>query len=55
VHLKYIGHPIVGDRVYGHDGENMYLHAKSLEVTLPGGKRVKFEAPEPNFFNEFTK
>lgn len=53
VHLKYIGHPIVGDRVYGHSGENMYLHAKSLEITLPGGQRRKFAAPEPKIFKDF--
>lgn len=53
VHLKYIGHPIVGDRVYGHGGENMYLHAKSLEITLPGGRQMKFEVPEPKIFRDF--
>lgn len=53
VHLKYIGHPIVGDRVYGHDGENMYLHAKSLKITLPRGRQMQFEAPEPKIFKDF--
>lgn len=55
VHLKYVAHPIIGDRVYGHDGEKMYLHAKSLEITLPNGQRKKFDVPEPNIFNKFTK
>lgn len=53
VHLKYIGRPIVGDHIYGRDGENMYLYAKSLEITLPGGHRKKFEAPEPKIFKDF--
>lgn len=53
VHLKYIGHPVVGDRVYGHDGEHMYLHAKSLEIILPGGRHMKFEIPEPKIFKDF--
>lgn len=53
VHLKYIGHPIVGDRVYGHDGEHMYLHAKSLEIILPDGRQMKFEIPEPKIFKDF--
>lgn len=53
VHLKYIGHSIVGDNVYGHGGENMYLHARSLEITLPGGRRHKFEVPEPKIFTDF--
>ncbi len=55
VHLKYIGHPVVGDRVYGHAGDNLYLHASSLELTLPGSRKVKFEVPEPRIFKKFTK
>jgi 23S rRNA pseudouridine1911/1915/1917 synthase len=54
VHLAYIKHPIVGDRVYGKAGDNMYLHAKSLEITLPGGIRKVFESPLPQIFNEFN-
>ena len=53
VHLKYIGHPIVGDRVYGHDGRSMLLHAKSLEINLLDGKRRTFESPTPLAFKEF--
>src|SRR3989344_1132494 len=53
VHLKYIGHPIVGDPVYGHGGERMYLHAKSLEIALPANLRKKFEAPVPSYFDKF--
>ena len=55
VHLKYIGHPVVGDRVYGHAGDNLYLHAASLELTLPDGRKMKFEAPDPLIFREFIK
>lgn len=55
VHLKYIGHPIVGDSVYGHGGDAMYLYAKSLEITLPAGQRKKFEVPEPRIFRELPK
>ncbi len=55
VHLKYIGHPVVGDRVYGHAGDNLYLHAKSLEITLPGVKKKKFEASEPKIFKDFCR
>jgi 23S rRNA pseudouridine1911/1915/1917 synthase len=53
VHLKYIGHPIVGDWVYGHESDNMFLHAKSLEVTLPDKSRQIFSAPTPPAFKEF--
>ena len=55
VHLKHIGHPIIGDSVYGHAGDNMYLYAKSLEITLTGGRRYKFEAPEPKIFRDFIE
>lgn len=55
VHLKYIGHPIVGDRVYGHGGDNLYLHASSLELILPSSQKRKFTAPEPSIFKEFVK
>ncbi|MBQ6375959.1 RluA family pseudouridine synthase [Candidatus Saccharibacteria bacterium] len=56
VHLKYLGHPIVGDVVYGEEpGKRLYLHAKSLEITLPGGVRKVFEAPVPAEFDDFVK
>jgi 23S rRNA pseudouridine1911/1915/1917 synthase len=42
VHLAYIGHPIVGDFVYGKDSGQLMLHANSIELTLPGGIRRKF-------------
>jgi 23S rRNA pseudouridine1911/1915/1917 synthase len=55
VHLAYIGHPIVGDAVYGRAGGYTYLHAARLEVTHPGGERKVFEAPLPKIFKEFTE
>jgi 23S rRNA pseudouridine1911/1915/1917 synthase len=55
VHLAYIKHPIVGDHVYGQGGSHMYLHAASLEITLPGGIRKTFDAPTPNKFAEFLE
>ncbi len=57
VHLKYLGHPILGDPVYGkHDtggAKRLLLHASSLEITLPGGNRTVFTAPLPTDFNDF--
>lgn len=50
VHMSYIGCPIVGDRVYGTTADRLYLHARSLEITLPGGTRHTFEAPLPAEF-----
>jgi len=53
VHLAYIGHPIVGDRVYGHDGKQMLLQAKALEITLPNSQRRVFQIPEAAAITEF--
>lgn len=52
VHLAYIGHPIVGDRVYGSGNGDLMLHAASLELTLPGGIRKTFSAPVPERIKE---
>lgn len=55
VHMEYINTPIWGDRVYGNKkdkADRLYLHAQSLEITIPASKREVFTAPVPN---EFTK
>lgn len=53
VHMKYLEHPIVGDPIYGVEkGDRLYLHAGSLEITLPGGIRKVFEAKLPESFND---
>ena len=52
VHMNYLGHPILGDEVYhGEKADRLFLHAKELEITLPGGKRATFEAPLPKEFD----
>lgn len=53
VHAAYIGHPLVGDPVYGRGGDKMFLHAKALELTLPNGQHQTFEAVPPNDFKDF--
>jgi len=56
VHLKHLGHPIVGDTLYdGQPAERLFLHAKSLEITLPSRERKIFTAPVPPEFNIFIK
>ena len=51
VHLNHISHPIIGDVLYGgKNAERMYLHAKSLEITVPGGKRMVFDTALPDKF-----
>lgn len=51
VHLKEIGHPIVGDVLYGAQAaDRLFLHAVSLEITLPNRQRQTFEVPTPKQF-----
>jgi len=53
VHLKYLGHPILGDPLYGGEkAGRLYLHANKLEITLPNGKRMVFEAKMPKEFKD---
>lgn len=53
VHLNYIGHPIVGDVLYGGEPSNrMLLHAHRLEITLPNHERKVLTAPVPEGFTE---
>ena len=56
VHMQSIGHPIIGDRKYGHGNEyspidRLCLHARTLEFIHPmTEKKVRFEAPLPKEF-----
>ncbi len=53
VHLKHLGHPIAGDRVYGGgaDFERQLLHAWKIAVDHPTtGERLEFQAPVPTDF-----
>lgn len=51
VHLAAIGHPVVGDPVYGRRSElvpRQFLHAARLRLRLPStGEEREFEAPLP--------
>jgi 23S rRNA pseudouridine1911/1915/1917 synthase len=58
VHLAHIGHPIVGDPLYGDGkhGDRLYLHAKSLQITLPYETEPRtFTAPLPPEFNNYME
>lgn len=56
VHLASIGHPIIGDRKYGHGNDfspvdRLCLHAKVLEFIHPATEQiVHFETPVPKEF-----
>jgi tRNA pseudouridine32 synthase / 23S rRNA pseudouridine746 synthase len=49
VHLAAIGHPILGDRLYGGAPEaRLWLHAWRIELLHPwSGQRLQLEAPAP--------
>lgn len=55
VHMGYIKTPIVGDKVYGKPAERLYLHAYSLEITIPNGDRKTFTSPVPKEFYDLFK
>lgn len=47
-HPLGLGAPIVGDRLYGHVGDRLLLHAERLRFVHPRtGQRVTFESPAP--------
>jgi len=54
VHLAFIGHPVVGDTVYGYRKQKIkisrhFLHAASVTFTLPDtGQRLTVSAPLPD-------
>lgn len=58
VHMAYIGHPLVGDPVYGYKKqkfnlEGQLLHAKVLGFIHPtSGRYLEFEAKLPDYFNK---
>ncbi len=57
VHLASIGHPVAGDRKYGHGNEfspidRLCLHAQVLEFIHPATEKVvHFDTPTPRDFN----
>ena len=56
VHLKQLGHPIVGDTVYGGESyRRLLLHAYKLELTLPNTSRKIFESSMPRDFDDIMK
>lgn len=58
VHMKFIGHPVMGDEKYGHacrymDTQGQVLHAYRLTFVHPRtGKEMTFEAPLPDYFEK---
>ena len=64
VHLSKIGHPVVGDRLYGAPAvppglpalERFYLHARGIGFLHPNTKRpIVIEAPLPKEFTDLIR
>ena len=59
VHMKSIGHPILGDKTYGKKNDSvnqMMLHAYKLVFTHPKTKKeIKLETDMPERFTNFLK
>jgi len=55
VHLLYLGHPIIGDTLYGGlAAPRLLLHAASLTIMLPNKEKRTFTAPLPPEFNKIS-
>jgi len=55
-HMAYIGHPVLGDDLYGSSREGQYLHAFELGFDHPKtGERLLFESPLPAYFTDMLK
>ncbi|MFA6131007.1 MAG: RluA family pseudouridine synthase [Patescibacteria group bacterium] len=58
-HLFAIEHPVVGDRLYAPKYQKpemlhrLFLHARSLELTLPNGEKKIFESPLPQELKDY--
>ncbi|WP_058485447.1 RluA family pseudouridine synthase [Defluviitalea phaphyphila] len=61
VHMKYIGHPLLGDPVYGPKSQpfnlnGQLLHARVLGFKHPSNnKYMEFEAPLPDYFKNIIE
>ena len=58
VHLASVGHPVVGDRIYGSKNQPVWakrlmLHAYSLEFSTAEGRRLKLEVELPDDFAKY--
>jgi 23S rRNA pseudouridine1911/1915/1917 synthase len=59
IHLHHLGHPVLGDKLYGGKRAGNFprqmLHAWNLTFVHPGtGKQMSFTAPIPTDFAEVT-
>lgn len=61
VHMRYLGCPILGDKIYGKPNElfpnaNLMLHSRQMIIKLPGADKYRrFRAPVPLRFMETVR
>lgn len=61
VHMAYIGHPLVGDPVYGYKKQRFnlkgqVLHARTLGIIHPStGEYMEFTTPLPQYFQKLIE
>lgn len=59
VHSKFLGHPVVGDKLYGKEVKGLngqLLHAVRLTFVHPTSKKeMTFEAPLPDYFEKYLE
>ena len=60
VHLASIGHPVVGDELYGKSKKKLevsrlMLHAQAIEFNSENGEKLRFEADVPSSFLDILK
>ena len=59
VHMNYIGHPVIGDPLYGKGNRQIYddgqlLYAHYIKFIHPRTKKaLDFDSPMPSYFEEF--
>ena len=59
VHMEYIGHPLVGDKLYGNHKQVKYFEGQCLHAGVLGfvhprtGEYLEFKAELPQYFEEF--
>lgn len=60
VHMSHIGHPVVGDPVYGKKVQEFHLKGQALHAFILGflhprtGQYMEFSAPLPQYFEELV-
>lgn len=55
VHMNHLGHPIIGDTLYGTSAIRLYLHAFMLTIVIPSGETKTFTSKLPESFEKELK